>query len=104
MRAFKPSRFALLMINGKQLYAFALGLTAYFIWPTSAEWMGLGLVSILLGLASLPFWKDAFDDAIAFIDFEKDQDEFTGQGSQVKSSALASNETLDKAGVIKDVR
>ncbi len=102
MKAFKPSKRALFILNAKQLFAFTLGTISYAIWPTSAEWAGLGLISILVAVASICLWGEATNEIFKFRDFEADQNEFLAQGKQVKSSTLASNDQLKKDGVIRD--
>lgn len=102
MKAFKPSMRALFILNAKQLFGFTLGMISYAIWPTSAEWIGMGLVSILVAVAAIRLWGEAIIEIFKFRAFEKDQKEFMAQGKQVKSSTLASNEQMTKDGVIRN--
>ena len=104
MKAFKPSKDVIVTINAKLLFAFSFGVVSYLIWPTSAKWWGLGVISICLSLGSLGLLKEAIKLVAKSRTFEGDQSEFMAQGKQVKSSTLASNERMTRDGVIKDAK
>lgn len=101
MKAFKPSNRAVFVINAKLLFGFFFGTISYLIWPTSAEWAGMGLVSMLVAVAAIRLWVEAIIEIFKFHAFEKDQNEFMAQGKQLKTSTLASEEFLTTKGVIK---
>lgn len=90
---------ATITINVKLLCAFGLGWVSWAIWPTAPEWWGLGLLSILAGLAALQAAIDAIRTMLQVQKREKTLLEYLAQGSVPKSSEMASGRRLDDAGM-----
>lgn len=95
-----PSRFgATLTINMKILYACALGWASWLMWPDAPEWRGLGLLSILIALASVFLLLDAVKLMVQLYWREKAVGEYLAQGRAPKSSKMASDAQLEQGGM-----
>lgn len=90
---------ATISINLKLLCAFGFGWLSWAVWPTAPEWWGLGLLSILAGLAALQSAIDATRTMFQVQKREKAIIEYLAQGSAPKSSEMASGNRLDDAGM-----
>lgn len=89
-------------INANFFCAAGFALTAWMIWPDSAAWWGLGLISVLLGLASLGCGKTAITMMIRRYEYERAVAVFETQGAGPKSSHTATHERMRRAGMIDE--
>jgi hypothetical protein len=93
---------SVLAINGHFLLAFLTGGIAWLIWPTSPEWWGLGLMSIILGAASFSSAITALRSMTKIYVREKEIARFTANSRAPDPSDLADTNALRKAGLIDD--
>lgn len=102
IEAFPDRRRAILTINRHCLGAGLLAVIAWTIWPSSPEWWGLGLISIILAMqvpASLVAAARAY---LALRQRERAIAAYTAQGAPIKSAAMASKQSMIDAGMIDD--
>lgn len=90
---------ATVAINARLFSATALGWLAFVIWPDAVEWWGMGLASIACGYASLVAVIGAVRLMVQVYQREKAVREFLAQGPAPKSSEMASNADLERAGM-----
>lgn len=69
------------------------------IWPTSAEWWGLGFLSIVLGLAALGAVADALKLMIRVYRHQRAILDYLAQGKPPSDADVASGDQLDRAGM-----
>ena len=93
---------SILVINGHFLLAFLTGGIACLIWPTSPEWWGLGLISIILGTASFTSTVTALRSMAKVYIRKKEIARFTANSRAAEPSDLADSIALKKAGLIDD--
>ena len=93
---------SIVAVNGHMLLAFLTGGIAWLIWPTSPEWWGLGLMSIILGAASFSSTVTAVRSMAKIFSREKEISRFTANSRAPEPSDLASSDALKKAGLIDD--
>lgn len=93
---------SVLAINGHFLLAFMTGGIAWLVWPTSPEWWGLGVMSIILGAASFGSTATALRSMAKIYIREKEIARFTANSRAPESSDLADENALRRAGVIDD--
>lgn len=103
-KPFEASKGKIVEINAKLLYAVFLGYLSYWSWPTNPLWWGFGFVSVLSGLSAAALTVNALSLIFKARSFKKEQDAFMAQGKEVKSSSLASNDLMQKDGVIRNGR
>ena len=93
---------SVLAINGHLLLAFLAGGIAWLIWPTSPEWWGLGLMSMVLGAVSFISTVTAVRSMAKIYYREKEIARFTANSRAPDPSDLADTNALKKAGLIDD--
>lgn len=95
-----PSRFgASVAINVKSLFAFGFGCTSWFMWPNTADWWGLGALSIMSGIGAASLTVSAAKIMVRVYSRDKAIQLYMAQGRAPKSSEMASYDALKKAGM-----
>lgn len=95
-----PSTFgASVAINIKLLGSSLFAISAWHLWPQTPEWWGFGLLAICLTLGSLVALIGAVKLMLQVQKREKLIREFLAQGSEPKSSELASAQVLRDKGM-----
>jgi hypothetical protein len=95
-----PSRLgATIAINLKSLGAFGTGWASWSLWPQTAEWWGLSVVSIIAGMASATLAVEAIRLMMRVRQREQAIREYLALGGAPKSSDIASGDELDRAGM-----
>lgn len=98
----QQSRGAIFKINGLMIMAVVQGLLAWWFVPSSKEWWMYGIGTALLGLAAISsliaslklVWQIYRRDTVFGA--------FRGKGGEQKSSRTASNDALQRAGMLHD--
>lgn len=95
-----PSTFgATVAINVKLLMACGFGYAAWSLWPTSAQWWGLGVTSILLGFGAFGLVLNAVQLMARVYARERALREYLKLGPPPKDAKMASPDQLDQAGM-----
>ena len=93
---------AILKINGHFLFAALQGGASVLLWPSSLEWWGFGLLSVLLGLSAVASVVTALRDVAKVYAREKEVARFTAMSRAPEPSDLADQDALKSAGMIND--
>lgn len=101
MTSTRPSLAETLRINADLLMAFTFALAAQAIWPSSPEWWGFGLMSLLLGAGAIVLAVRALRTMAAVHAKAKAVADFKAQGIAPKSSRLADDDELRRAGMLR---
>jgi hypothetical protein len=88
-------------VNIQLLVASACGLGSWAIWPTKPEWWGLGVISIMLGMAAVGGLANAVKAIVESYRRERVIADYMAQGAAPKSARLATTEQLRKAGMVE---
>ena len=88
-------------VNGGMLGAVVFGWGAFALWPTTPEWWGLGVVSVMLGLGAAGCLASAIGAVIGRYRRDLEIHRYLSQGSGPKSAGLASKDELRRAGMIE---
>jgi hypothetical protein len=99
----RPSRgkfAAIFHVNLQLLGATACGFTAWAIWPSTPEWWGLGLLSIILSFAALAGIANAAKAMAGLYHRERVIADYMAQGGAPKSARLVTTEQLRQAGMV----
>lgn len=99
---FPDRRKAVLTINRHCLGAALAGTIAWWIWPTTPEWWGLGLISFILSMQIPISIIKAMKAYFALRQRERAIAAYQAQGAPTKSSAMASRQTMIDAGMIDE--
>ncbi len=99
---FPDRRRAILTINRHCLGAGLFAAIAWTIWPSSPEWWGLGVVSIILAMQVPASLIAAIRAFLALRQRERAIAAYAAQGAPIKSAAMASTQSLIDAGMIDD--
>jgi len=91
---------AVVAINLQLLSAFGFAVTAWAIWPTTAEWWGLGVMSVLFGLGALHGLVGALRSMAALHAKDRALHDYLARGGPPKQARFASDELLRKKGMI----
>ena len=91
-----------LQINLKLLMSALFMFTAWGIWPSSPEWWGFGLISILLVLSAIGMAVKALRAMAKLYARDKALAEYMAQGNRPKTTNLASSDALRKAGMTNE--
>lgn len=89
-------------INLLGIVASLFGATAWSIWPSTAEWWGLGVLSILFGLSAFHLLLQALGMAWRVWAQERAIAALGGFGREAKSSQMATTARLRQMGMIGD--
>jgi glucose dehydrogenase len=101
MTPFERNGGAVAGINVNFLMSCLFGVGAWAVWPTSIEWWGLGVMSVMLGLAAFGNFANAIRAMVALHAKERVLAEYLAQGDAPKSAELASEEKLRQAGMVE---
>lgn len=88
-------------INARVFAAFVFGALAWLLWPSSVEWWQFFVFGGLMIAGAVSFLSDAIWRCLQLYEHDQAVAEFRLIGGDPKSSDVASNETLKKAGMIK---
>lgn len=102
MSALHRSFKATLRINGLFLMACFCGFVSWLSWPTSVEWWGFGLISIVMGLNVPILIAKAVGEMLTLYARDKSIAALMAQGAEAKADNLATSETLRSRGMIDD--
>ena len=83
------------------LAAILCAVIAKAAWPTSPEWWGMGVVSILFGMAALASVAAGIGGMKSLYRRDRELSGYMAQGGAPKSAKLADHERLRKAGMIE---
>lgn len=98
----QPPGNMVLAVNLQLLVACVCGFGAWALWPQSPEWWGLGVTSVMLGMACVGGIANALRFAWTAYSKAKVIAEYRAQGADPKTAALASRERLRQAGMIDE--
>lgn len=87
-------------INTQFTVAVILGVVAWAIWPETAQWWGLGIMSVMFALASALCLKGAIAGMVRVYEHDRAIAEFAALGPEPKSSQVASRDQMKQAGML----
>lgn len=90
----------IVQVNVQLAMASLCGFAAWQLWPSNAEWWGLGIASVLLGLGSLGGVVGAIRAAVDLHARERALADYLAQGGVPKSSHMAGEQDLRNAGML----
>lgn len=90
---------AKIAINVRLLFAFGFGWAGWVLWPEAGAWWGAGLLSIIAGIAAIAMAIGAVKIMGQVYRQEKSIRDYLAQGAAPKSSEIASDDDLRKAGM-----
>lgn len=90
----------IIRINVFLLMTIVCAAISYFIWPTSLEWAGLGLLSIFVGVSALQFFIMAIGLMRKLHRNNKIFESYRAKRSNPKSARLNSDDDLSDAGML----
>lgn len=99
MRSFKPSIGCIVLINIQFLYASLLIALAWISWPSSSDFWGFAVISILAALGAIVPTVRALTMMFKLYERERTISEILALGDEPKSSEMASDDDLEKAGM-----
>lgn len=102
MGDFKTPFNSVLAVNGHFFLAAMQGITAAWMWPSSWEWWGLGVLSILLGLSALASAISALRAMVKIHVREKEIARLAATSRAPEPSDLAGTDALKQAGMLDD--
>lgn len=102
MNPFRKRAGAVLRINGHLLLSFACGYIAWAIWPQNAEWWGLGVISIIVGMAAPIEFVKALKAMATLHARDRVLTDYEAQGGRPKSSKMATAVDLRRAGMLDE--
>ncbi len=91
---------AVVAINGNLLGAVLGGFTAWAVWPSSAEWWGMGALSIGAGMFGFTCLMKAIGAIFSLHAKRRAIAAYMAKGGKPKSSTLATIGNLEDAGMI----
>lgn len=93
---------AVLRINVLLLGAVLLAAIAWAIWPSSPEWWGFGLLSIILGLAAFGTLIDAVRAMVKLYERQKIVARMEATARPAEQTEFADHDALKQAGMIDE--
>ncbi|MGE0279583.1 MAG: hypothetical protein AB7P20_03070 [Rhizobiaceae bacterium] len=93
---------AVIGINVQFLLAGICGLAAWKLWPTSPEWWGLGVMSVMLGMAAFGGVANAVRAMTTLYRKDRALAEYLALGGAPKAARLATLDQLRQAGMIDE--
>ena len=88
-------------VNAGIIGALIFGTMSWLAWPQSAEWWGLGVISILFGAGAAGCLINALKAVYGSWQQRKTLALFMAQGGPQKAARLADTEMLKRAGMIE---
>lgn len=101
MKPDKTSVGEVFMVNAKFLFTFLLGVTAWWVWPNSLKWWGLGFISITFGGAAVRMFVEALIGIRKINERERAVAALNQNTIEAKSSTMISEDDLRKSGMIE---
>ncbi len=89
-------------VNGHFLTAFLLGASAYWLWPSSPEWWGFGLLAVILGIGAFSKTIEALRAMVKIYGREKELARLAASSRAPDPSVLADQSALKDAGMVDD--
>ena len=89
-------------INGQLLGAATCAFVAWLLWPSSYEWWGFGVLSIIMAFGTVLGLIGAIKSMAALYDRDKMIIDYGTLGAAPKSSRMASEDQLRDAGMLDD--
>jgi hypothetical protein len=77
------------------------GFSAWALWPQTPEWWGLGVLSIMLSMATAGGLVSALKAMAGLYHRERVIADYMAQGGAPKSAQLATSEQLRRAGMVE---
>lgn len=102
MSLIKTPTSSVLAVNGHFLQAFLLGASARWLWPSSPEWWGFGLFSIILSFAAFGKTVEALRAMLKIYGREKEFARLAATSRAPDPSDLADQNALKNAGMTDD--
>jgi hypothetical protein len=102
MSTFKTPFSSTLAINGHLFLGAMQTITAVSIWPSSPEWWGFGLLSVLLGLSAFANLIAALRKMVKVYGREKEIARLAMSSRQPEPSDLAGFDAMKNAGMFND--
>ena len=100
MNALQSSFGAKIRINVNLFVAVLSAGIAWFIWPDSLEWWGLGYIAIILWANALAMTLKACGEIITLYSRDKTLAALAAQGKDIKADDLADSNLLKSKGMI----
>lgn len=98
----KTSVSSIAAVNGHFLTACLLGASAYWLWPSSPEWWGFGLLAVILGIGAFSKTIEALRAMIKIYGREKELARVAATSRAPDPSDLADQSALKDAGMVDD--
>ena len=99
---FKRSKSRIWAINSQLLGTALCAFASWVLWPSSYEWWGFGLLSIIMALGSILGLHGAIKAMSALYERDKMIADYEDLGGAPKSSRMASEDQLRDAGMLHD--
>ncbi len=93
---------SILTVNGHLLQSFLLGGGAWWLWPSSPQWWGFGLLSIMLSAAAFGKAVEALRAMVKLYARERDFSRLAATSRAPDPSDLAGQDALRNAGMFDD--
>ncbi|AXX98089.1 hypothetical protein [Profundibacter amoris] len=93
---------AIIKVNGKFLQAFVFGACAWWLWPSSLEWWGLGMISLVLAVAAAGKFFEAIKAMVKLYAREKELARLSATARAPVQSDLANDNVMEDAGMFDD--
>lgn len=87
-------------INLLGLAASLFGTAAWFVWPGTAEWWGMGVLSLLFGVAAFRLGVQALGMAWRAWEQDRAVAALDRLGGETKSSQMATTKQLKRMGML----
>ena len=100
MKPFQSNFRSVASINVNLLAATGCGYIAWAVWPSSVEWWGFGVVSILLGGGAIAAAVKALGMMMALRVRDGVIADYLAQGVRQKSARLVSDRELEEKGLL----
>lgn len=92
---------AIVGVNMRLLMAVLSAIIAKAVWPTTPEWWGMAVVSVMFGAAAMAGVAGALGGMIGLYRRERELANYMAQGGAPKSAKLADADRLRKAGMVE---
>jgi len=92
---------AIVGINMRLLTAALSAIMAKAVWPTTPEWWGLAVLSVMFALAAFGSVAAGIGGMVALYRRDRELTDYMAQGGAPKSARLADIDRLRKAGMVE---